>query len=115
MPVRAPSVCGHCGKAHPQGDTCATVERLQRERKARFDKKRPSARQRGYTAEWVRESKAFLKANPLCGRCEQPATLVHHLTAHKGNQRLFWNRLNWAARCAHCHNSAEQAKERKPS
>lgn len=89
------------------------MERLQRERKARFDKKRPSARQRGYTAEWVRESKAFLKANPQCRRCDLPATVVDHIQPHKGNQRLFWNRTNWQPLCSHHHNSAKQAEERR--
>ncbi|GGA81260.1 HNH endonuclease [Brucella endophytica] len=113
MPVRAPSVCGYCGKAHLTGEQCAYIAARERERKARFDKKRPTARQRGYTAEWERESKAFLATYPSCRRCGAPATLVDHIQPHKGNQALFWNRANWQPLCTPCHSSAKQSEERR--
>ena len=113
MPVRAPRVCGHCDLTHISGEECAIVAERNRARKAAFDKKRPSSRQRGYTAEWERESRAFLKANPVCRRCGAPSTLIDHIQPHKGNQRLFWNKANWQPLCTPCHNGWKQSTERK--
>jgi 5-methylcytosine-specific restriction protein A len=112
MPVRAPRICG-CGKVVPSGITCPCQAARARDRKARFDKKRPTARQRGYTVAWETESKAFLASNPICRRCDQPATVVDHIQPHKGAQRLFWNRTNWQPLCSHHHNSAKQSEERR--
>lgn len=112
MPVKGSRICG-CGRLVPSGTSCACEIRRARERKARHDAKRPTARERGYTAEWERESKAFLKECPACRRCGAPATLVDHIQPHKGNQRLFWNRANWQPLCRPCHNSAKQAEERR--
>lgn len=86
---------------------------MDRERKARFDKKRPSARQRGYDAQWERESKAYLAVYSSCRRCGQAATLVDHIQPHKGNQALFWNRANWQPLCIPCHSGAKQSEERR--
>lgn len=85
MPTRAPSVCGHCNKAHPRGETCAAVTAMQRERKARHDQKRPSARQRGYDSTWEREAKAFLSLpqNEFC-QCGAKATVVMHVKSMFG-------------------------------
>jgi 5-methylcytosine-specific restriction endonuclease McrA len=113
MPVRAPSICSHCGKAHTRKEPCITVRRLEKERKARFDKKRPTARQRGYTAEWEKARKEYLAVYSSCARCGQPATLVDHRKAHKGNQTLFWDRANWQPLCTHCHSAAKQSEERR--
>ncbi|RCS25946.1 HNH endonuclease [Phyllobacterium salinisoli] len=112
MPSRAPRICG-CGHRIAPGVACPCEERRARERKARHDQRRPTARQRGYTAEWERESKAFLAANPACRRCGVPAALVDHIQPHKGNQRLFWNRSNWQPLCRPCHSGAKQAQERR--
>lgn len=51
------------------------------------DARRPSARQRGYTAEWERTRRAYLADHPLCecdqtccpGGCSDIAEDVHHL------------------------------------
>lgn len=89
MPVRAPSVCGYCGKAHSKGETCHAVAKMQKERKARFDQKRPTATQRGYNGEWAKARKQYLAAHPLCCRCGVTANVVDHIKAHKGNHALF--------------------------
>lgn len=89
------------------------MQRLEKERKARFDKKRPTSRQRGYTAEWEKASKEFLAVYSSCRRCGAPATLVDHITPHKGNQVLFWNRANWQPLCTPCHSRAKQSEERR--
>lgn len=112
MPTKAPRIC-QCGKVVPSGAVCACEARRNRERKARFDAKRPNARQRGYTREWERESKAFLSELPNCRRCGAPAALVDHIRPHKGDQQLFWNRDNWQPLCRPCHNSAKQSQERR--
>lgn len=113
MPVRAPSVCGYCRKAHPQGETCHAVAKMQKERKARFDQKRPTANQRGYNGEWAKARKQYLAAHPLCCRCGAPASVVDHIKPHKGNQTLFWDRFNWQPLCQPCHSGPKQAEERR--
>ena len=113
MPVRAPSVCGYCGKAHSKGETCHAVAKMQKERKARFDQKRPTATQRGYNGEWAKARKQYLAAHPLCCRCGAPANVVDHIKAHKGNHALFWDRFNWQPLCTPCHSGPKQAAERR--
>ena len=50
---------------------------------------------------WRRESRAFLRANPLCVMCKQLgkttlATVVDHIQPHEGDPELFWDRdKNW--------------------
>jgi 5-methylcytosine-specific restriction protein A len=116
MPVRGSRICS-CGKLVASGTPCVCEKQRATERKARFDKKRPSARQRGYTAEWQRESKAFLALpqNHYCAcGCGRRADMVDHITPHKGNQRLFWDRNNWQPMAARpCHNSKKQSLERQ--
>lgn len=113
MATRAPSVCGHCGKAHPSGERCVTALRLEKERKARFDQKRPTANQRGYNSEWAKARKQYLAAHPLCCRCGAPANVVDHIKPHKGNHALFWDRFNWQSLCTPCHSGPKQAAEKR--
>jgi 5-methylcytosine-specific restriction protein A len=112
MPCHAPKICG-CGFKVPFGTLCACQKKRQLERKARFDATRPSARERGYDAQWDRERAAYLKANKQCRRCGDPATTVDHIQPHKGNRVLFWNRSNWQPLCTTCHSRAKQAAERR--
>ncbi|MBX9759363.1 MAG: HNH endonuclease [Beijerinckiaceae bacterium] len=112
MPVKAPRICG-CGFRIASGNRCPCEERQASARKAAFDRTRPSARERGYTSEWEKESKAFLQVNPTCRRCGQPAKLVDHIQAHKGSPGLFWNRSNWQPMCTPCHSRAKQAEEKR--
>jgi 5-methylcytosine-specific restriction protein A len=112
MPSRAPRVCG-CGKVHASGEACPVAAARTKERKARADSRRPSARQRGYTKEWEEAAKVYLSAYPSCRRCGGPASLVDHVTPHKGNQQLFWDRRNWQSLCTNCHSSHKQRLERR--
>lgn len=79
------------------------------------DRRRPTARERGYDHRWQIASKMFLKANPLCrehlkrGRLVR-ATQVDHIIPHRGNYELFWNKRNWQGLCIYCH-SSKTAKE----
>jgi 5-methylcytosine-specific restriction endonuclease McrA len=99
MPYAAPRHCprGHAPFTGPRCPECA------KRAKAEADKRRPSARERGYTKDWERESKAFLAAHPVCIACGSPATVVDHLIPHRGNQKLFWMRENWRPMCKPCH------------
>ncbi|WP_085981300.1 MULTISPECIES: HNH endonuclease signature motif containing protein [unclassified Paenibacillus] len=40
----------------------------------------------------------------------EPATVVDHITPHKGDMGLFWDQGNWQPLCATCH-SIKTAKE----
>lgn len=113
MPMRAPRACGQCGGTHAYGSSCPKSVARHKERKAVSDKKRPSARARGYTAEWERESKAFLAVYNSCRRCGAPASLVDHIKPHRGDQSLFWNKGNWQPLCTPCHSGAKQSEERR--
>lgn len=113
MPIRAPSVCGHCGRTHFSGERCALIATRDRARKARHDEHRPNAWARGYTKEWERQRALFLASHPFCVVCGEPAVIVDHIIPHKGDDRLFWDVANWQPLCAHHHNSAKQSKERR--
>lgn len=87
--------------------------------RARRIDRRPSARQRGYGTKWETARATFLAAHPRCERdlgngrlCNAPSSVVHHVTPHKGNRKLFWSRRNWSARCKACHDGPEQRTER---
>ena len=65
---------------------------------------------------WRRESRAFLRANPLCRMCEARgrttlATVVDHIKPHKGDPALFWDRDNWQGLCATDHSGAKREQE----
>lgn len=73
----------------------------------RFPREKTAAR--GYGARWQRARLQFLAQHPLCRECQSQgrvtvATVVDHVRPHKGDQVLFWDRLNWAPACAPCHN-----------
>jgi 5-methylcytosine-specific restriction protein A len=70
---------------------------------------RGSASRRGYNARWRSARNRFLLNHPLCAECQKSgqitaATVVDHVVAHKGDQRLFWDESNWQALCKACHN-----------
>jgi 5-methylcytosine-specific restriction enzyme A len=113
MHSKPPRLCGLCGRVHPIDVLCSHQVEQQRARKARHDHKRPSARERGYDTEWDKARLAFLREFPLCKRCGGSATVVDHVIAHRGNRSLFWNRWNWQALCAGCHNGHKQRLERR--
>lgn len=87
---------------------------MERERKARFDRKRPNSTQRGYDREWEREAKAFLSLpeNRHCARCAAPATVVMHIRSIRTAPHLRMERSNWLPGCQRC-NAKDAAKERR--
>lgn len=114
MATRAPRVCGHCNGVHASGERCGKVASLDRERKARFDRKRPNSSQRGYDREWEREAKAFLSLpeNASCAQCGDPATVVMHKISIRRAPHLRMEKANWRPGCQRC-NAKEAAVERR--
>ena len=111
--MKPPRICS-CGRVVASGVRCFCQITGDRARKARFDRKRPSARVRGYTKEWEHERATFLIANPQCRYCQKPATVCDHIKPHRGDMRLFWDRKNWQPLCTVCHSSIKQSRERRP-
>jgi 5-methylcytosine-specific restriction endonuclease McrA len=116
MPFKAPRICA-CGRSVPWDVQCACQRQRDRERNARYEAKRPSARQRGYDSKWQREAKAFLAipANRYCAcGCGRIADCVDHKIPHRGDRRLFWDRSNWQPMASSpCHASRKQRLERR--
>jgi 5-methylcytosine-specific restriction protein A len=83
------------------------------------DAKRGGANERGYTYRWQKESKAFLRAHPLCqcpecddGRNRVRASqVVDHKRAHRGDMHLFWDQTNWQAMAKICHDRKKEKEE----
>lgn len=112
MPRKPPRLCA-CGHRVASGARCPCEQKRDRERKARFDRTRPSSSARGYTSTWEKARAAFLRRNPLCVVCGQRASVVDHIIPHKGDSSLFWDKSNWQSLCQHHHNSAKQRQERR--
>lgn len=80
-----------------------------------MSERRPSARQRGYTRRWELARRAYLAEHPLCEECRRrgivtAATVVDHVTPHRGDMDLFWDEANWQGLCATDHD-AKTARE----
>ncbi|WP_353892917.1 HNH endonuclease signature motif containing protein [Proteinivorax hydrogeniformans] len=78
---------------------------------------RPSAAARGYDSRWRKVRARFLKANPLCVKCNEDgilvnATVVDHIVPHRGNRQLLWDEGNWQALCKRCHDRKTMTKDR---
>lgn len=79
-----------------------------------------SASRRGYGIRWQKESKAYLQSHPLCVQCATEgkyvkATVVDHITPHRGNQKLFWDRSNWQSLCKKHHDAKTGKKDSHPT
>jgi 5-methylcytosine-specific restriction protein A len=68
--------------------------------------KRPSSASRGYDKAWQRIRDEYLTYHPLCERCRETATDVHHKRGIEAGHG--WNNLE--ALC-HKHHSEETAKK----
>ena len=76
---------------------------------------RLSAAKRGYGARWQKYRGFYLASHPLCVQCEkenrtEPATVVDHITPHKGNMVSFWDCTNHQGLCKR-HHDQKTAKE----
>lgn len=72
--------------------------------------------QRGYSYKWQKAREQFLRENPLCVLCTTQgvvtvATVVDHITPHRGDQSLFWRRSNWQSLCSTHHSRDKQLEE----
>jgi 5-methylcytosine-specific restriction enzyme A len=82
------------------------------------DRRRGSARARGYSAAWDKASKGYLRSHPTCEYhaleglvCAAEA--VDHLFPHKQDTEVFWFKPWWVATCHDFHNRDKQAIERQ--
>lgn len=78
---------------------------------------RGTAAERGYGSKWRSARAKFLGEHPLCVRClaakrTTAATVVDHITPHRGDLDLFWDRKNWQPLCKPCHDGGKQAEEK---
>ena len=69
------------------------------------------------TKRWHRLRWHQLQAEPLCRYCAAmgrttAATVVDHITPHKGGESLFHDPANLQSLCKPCHDSAKQAEEK---
>ena len=60
---------------------------------------------------WLKTRAKFLAKNKSCKFCGSVATVVDHITPHKGNYALFINDSNWQSLCKLCHDSAKKKAE----
>jgi len=72
------------------------------------NEQRGTAAERGYDARWRRARLRFLSIHPLCRYCEaegvtKAATVVDHITPHRGDRKLFWDQNNWQPLCKFHH------------
>lgn len=107
---RPPRLCSR-GAIVPHGQRCACQIKATRARNKRHDANRGTAAQRGYNTRWRKARAAYLKQFPACRMCNQPATLVDHVIAHRGDDRLFWDMHNWQPLCTSCHSRNKQRQE----
>jgi len=77
---------------------------------------RDTAVKRGYGYAWQKARMGFLKNHPVCAECQKQgrvtaASVVDHITPHKGDQALFWDHNNWQPLCKPCHSRKTAAQD----
>lgn len=81
------------------------------------DRRRGSARARGYDARWDRAASLHLRLHPLCVGCQAigmivEADLVDHVEPHKGDMVVFWDTDRWQSACRWHHDVVKQRLEK---
>lgn len=110
MPHRALRPCSRSGCPNlTSGRYCQADQHLTKQ----WDQQRGSAAQRGYGSKWQKASKAYLAKHPWCAEClragrHTPATLVDHVTPHRGDMKVFWDSSRWQSMCDYDHNVKRQ-------
>lgn len=71
---------------------------------------------RGYGYRWQQAREQYLAKHPLCVMCQgegrtEAATTVDHITPHRGDMTLFWDRTNWQSLCTTHHSAHKQRLE----
>ena len=117
MPARPSRPCRKCGRltANKSG-LCDEHVHLKKEQRKEYDRQRGTATQRGYNSRWVRYSKQYRLAHPLCVECYKegkltPATCVDHIIPHKGDMKLFWDPDNHQSLCTYHHGLKTAAED----
>jgi 5-methylcytosine-specific restriction endonuclease McrA len=69
------------------------------------------------TAAWLRIRALRLAEEPLCRFCAKldrtvPATIVDHITPHRGDRDLAFDYDNTQSLCETCHNKFKQIQEK---
>ena len=109
---RVPGCAGFALKGHRYCEAHAAEERAElRAQEAARDRRRGSARERGYDARWARYSKWFLSLpeNQLCALrmdegCAVVAQCVDHIDPPDGPEDpRFWDFSNHQPACIHCN------------
>ncbi|MDP3809426.1 MAG: HNH endonuclease [Hydrogenophaga sp.] len=108
MPSSAPRPCTHPGCGVLVRDGKGRCAKHQRSDAKAVDELRGTSAQRGYGYKWQQAREGFLRAHPLCVKHEArgelvPATVVDHITPHRGDMSVFWLRSNWQPLCKLCH------------
>ncbi|WP_226451874.1 HNH endonuclease [Ferribacterium limneticum] len=70
-----------------------------------------------YGHRWRIARARHLALHPLCVYCaaqgyRTPASVVDHVTPHRGDSALFWAASNWQSLCKTCHDGAKQTLEK---
>ncbi|WP_195612703.1 HNH endonuclease [[Clostridium] symbiosum] len=111
MPKKPKKPCKHPGcPGLTSGKYCEEHEALHKGDRA-------TSSGRGYDSRWRRARSRFLKAHPLCVRCQEQgrlvkASVVDHIVPHRGDEKLFWDKSNWQALCKNCHDSKTMTEDR---
>lgn len=112
MPERAPHICG-CGRVVPSGATCPCQRKRDAERKARFNKTRPSSTQQGLGADWRKLRARHLLRHPFCEVCGAPTTDVDHIVPRRIAPERRLDPTNLQSLCRSHHSGAKQRLERR--
>jgi 5-methylcytosine-specific restriction protein A len=69
-----------------------------------------------YGRRWRAARAGHLRNHPLCVMCKADgrtteAVIVDHVTPHRGDQKLFWNKSNWQSLCKTHHDATKQRME----
>lgn len=112
MPSKPPRLC-NCGHRVAAGILCPCETRQAAERKARFDKTRPSASRRGLGADWRKLRAEHLRHHPWCCRCGERAEEVDHIVPRSIAPERRLDPSNLQSLCKSCHSGAKQSEERR--
>ena len=80
---------------------------------------RESSGKRGYNSRWQKARARYLRGHPLCVHCGKKgqyvkATVVDHITPHRGDPVLFWDESNWQSLCKSCHDKKTFSEDINP-
>ena len=116
MPTRPNVPCRHpgCPNLIPYGS-----KYCEEHKGAHMYEDRASSTKRGYGSKWQAARKRYLRAHPYCVRCLKEgrmteATVVDHITPHRGDATLFWDENNWQSLCKPCHDKKTWNEDANP-